>query len=226
MTNRREFLQTGAAVSAFAVNGLVPRGAAAVHAIGATVSLQKAIYDDRYAESRRFAQTMTEHGVPVRVIENGDVTAFWYDELDLAWRQGPVAVAGLTQFGPMFVLERLAIERGMRLAMRIEHEPGPGGTLAHAFSAPRATIRIAEQLRATGLDWPALTGTLACRYGAASGRLEHAVLVTSGTRPRLESAAARESIIHYYTPRAVQQGYSVPLDGPLFSWVIAPAARA
>jgi hypothetical protein len=32
-------------------------------------------------------------------------------------------------------------------------------------------------------------------------------------------------MIHYYTPLAMQQGHELPLDGPLYSWLIAPRER-
>lgn len=169
MTNRREFLQTGVSVStlSFAINGLVSDAA---HARSADnkVALHKAIFDDRYAEGRAFAQTISGLGVPAEALRDGDVTHF-YEELDLLWRERPAAIAGLTQFGPMFVLERLGLERGLRVARRVEHEVRSSGPLEHT-----------------------MTG-------------------------------APESVIHYYRPLALQEGRGIPWDGPLFSWVIAPA---
>jgi hypothetical protein len=230
MTNRRGFLQTSAAVSAFAANGLVARSAGALGAVRADVSLHKVIYDDRYAEGRQFAATAATYDVPVRALDDGDVTRFWYDELDLLWRREPAALAGATQFGPMFVLERLAAERGMRVAMRVEHLAQAGGTLAHVFTAPAETLAMAEELRSAGLEWPALMAALVCCCSAARA-CQHATLRMPGTKPELAADAAarastQPSLIHYYTPRAAQQGYGVALDGPLYSWVIAPVSRA
>jgi hypothetical protein len=229
MTSRREFLQTGAAVSAFAMNGLVARSAAATSAVAANAALHRAIYDDRYAECRLFAEAAARQGVASRAIANGDVTDFWYRELDLLWRERPVAIAGSTQFGPLFVLEQLARERGLRVAMRVEHRPRAEGTIAHVISAPGETIRFAEQLRSAGLEWPALMAAVACRCRDDASSLASVTMATPGTKPELtlESDAKRyASVTHYYTPRAVQQGYEVALDGPLYSWVIAAVARA
>ncbi|HTR00348.1 MAG TPA: hypothetical protein VMH83_10170, partial [Candidatus Acidoferrum sp.] len=48
----------------------------------------------------------------------GDITPFWYGELHTAWRQTPVAIAGVTEAGPLFCLEQLGREHGLRVAWR------------------------------------------------------------------------------------------------------------
>src|SRR5262245_51832996 len=103
MPNRREFLQRSAVVSAIAANGVV---AGAAGGTGATrfAKPSRAIYDDRYAEGRRFAEVVAAQGVPTRALDNGDITRFWYDELETLWKREPLAIAGFTQFGPMFVV--------------------------------------------------------------------------------------------------------------------------
>src|SRR5262245_4161386 len=167
MPSRREFLQTGAAVSAIAANGVIVRR---IEAMGAapSIALGRAVYDDRYPEGRRFAAAMSAQGVATTTLDEGDVTRF-YLELERLWQRAPMAVAGFTQFGPMLVVERLALERGLRVVERVE-------------------------------------------YGAA----EQSQTPAGGTEP---------SFIHYYTPQAEQQGYGPALNGPLYSWVVAPRGR-
>ena len=226
MPNRREFLQSSAVVTAFAANGLT-RDASAIGAARVRVDLYKTIYDDRYAEARSFAAAVAARGVAVGALERGDVTR-WYEALDLEWRTSPVAIAGVTQFGPMFVLERLGAERGLRIALRVVHRPQADGTLRHEVSADAHTVALARTLIETGVEWPQLIAALICAGGGpdVTGRME-AALVGEGAVPRLErsatdEAAVQPSIIHYYTPRAVQQGYGEALDGPLFSWLLVP----
>jgi hypothetical protein len=166
MPNRREFLQTSAALSAVAMNGLLLREAAAMRAVRNFAGLHTVVYDDRYAEAREFAAFSAEQSVAIRALDAGDVTRL-YEEFDLLWRSRPLAIGGITQFGPMLVLEQLGSERGLRTALRVEHRP-------------------------------------------------HVVLAAEPTQ---------ESFIHYYTPQAVQQGYGPAIDGPLYSWVIAPTLR-
>ena len=175
MPNRREFLQTGAAVSAVALNGLLARSAHAGSG-RSFVAPQRAVYDDRYAEGHRFAAVLAAQGVATQALDAGDVTRV-YTELDALWRRERITVAGLTQFGPLFVIERLAAEH----RMRVEHRVVADGMLTHVASGPRETLTLA--------------------------------------------AGAGASMIHYYTPLAIQQGYEVPLDGPLYSWAVAPRER-
>jgi hypothetical protein len=232
MANRREFLQTGVSVTALppAINALLS-GVASARAEGDNAVLHKAIFDDRYAEGRAFAAAIGRFGVPLHALRNGDVTDFWYDELDMLWRERPAAIAGSTQFGPLFALERLASERGMRVALRVEHQVRPDGTLAHVMTGAPETLALAERLRVERIDWPLLVAALLthCRADCRAP-VEHTV-VMPGEAPALQTASvplgsprAPHSVIHYYTPKAIQEGRDVPWDGPLYSWVIAPAA--
>jgi hypothetical protein len=223
MPNRREFLQTGAAVSAIAVNGVVARRA---DAIGVTASAApgRALYDDRYVEGRRFAAVMGAQGVATSTLDDGDVTRF-YLELEQIWQRGPVAVAGLTQFGPMLVIERIAQERGMRLAMRVEHGAARTGSMAHRFEGPAETLALATGFDALHADWPGLMAMLACRVAADDSPSRTAELLTRHLEPPVLAARMESPFIHYYTPQAEQQGHGPALNGLLYSWVAAPRER-
>lgn len=223
MTSRRQFLQTSAAISALAVHGLVPRNAEAVRAARrAGLVPHRAIYDDRYAECREFAATAAAFGAPARSLEHGDVTQL-YDELDVAWRTAPASVAGTTQFGPMFVLERLAAERRMRLVLRVEHRPNGDGTLRHVMAAAPSAADLAARLFAAGLEWPVVMAALVCQGGHAAAPLSARTLQSRAAPPELPPGnASAESFIHYYTPQRVQQGYGPAVEGHLYSWLVAP----
>lgn len=226
MPNRREFLKTGAVMSAIVSNGVVGARAEAVGA-AASLDLGRALYDDRYAEGRRFAAVLGAQGVASRALDGGDVTSF-YHELDALWRRTPVAVAGCTQFGPMFVVERFALERGLRLAMRVEHWAATDGSLQHRFACPAETLGLAAAAAARHSDWPGLMATLACRVGADPSPQRSAVLATPGLPPPQLRQAGGEptpSFIHYYTPQLEQRGHGPALEGPLYSWVVAPPAQ-
>lgn len=233
MTSRREFLQTGMSVSAwpFAVHGLLSSGVASARIPGNCVALRKAVFDDRYVEGRAFANAVEAFGAPVSALDEGDITALWSDELDRLWRKTPASIAGFTQYGPLFALERLANGRGMRVVLRVEHEVRADGTLAHLVSGPPETIAMARHLSRQGVDWPVLVAALLthCRFDG-SAPLEQTI-VTPAATPALtrmsgagSPASVPESLIHYYTPQAIQQGRGVAWDGPLFSWLIAPRA--
>ena len=222
MPNRREFLQTGAAVSAIAANGVIARSAEAAGAAPRR-ALGRVVYDDRYAEGRRFAAVAAAQGIPTQALEAGDITRL-YDELARLWPREPGAIAGVTQFGPMLVVERLAAEHSMRLAMCVEHCPASGEALAHRFTGPHETLALAAGLETLASDWPGVMATLACRVGADDSPLRSGELVTPGLPPALpeEAPSPASSFVHYYTPVRVQQGYAPALDGPLYSWVVAP----
>jgi hypothetical protein len=152
MINRRTFVQHGVAgsVTAFVAGGPVLAGAVEVGALGDTigpsgdrpVKLHVAIFDRRFAAGRRFARSSDVRGIATRAIA-GDVTSLWYTELHPLWKQHPVAIAGLTTYGPLFCLERLAWDHGMRVLQRQEypsreHIAGEPDEILHSWTiAPR-----------------------------------------------------------------------------------------
>ena len=234
MTDRREFLHTGVAVSSalpLTINGLLSPAAASARSED-HVAVHTAIFDDRYVEGRALAEAFGRFGIPARALDNGDVTDFWYRELDPLWHRQPAAIAGLTQFGPMFVLERLANERGMRVAVRVEHQAHSDGTLTHAMTGAPDTLALARRLQRDVADWPLLMAIVLAHCRTDCRAPLSRTTETAGPRPRLTPARAStgsesvpESVIHYYSTQAMQAGRPVPWDGPLYSWVIAPVPR-
>ena len=198
MTNRREFLQIGVAATALP---FATHARAATLGLGAesadVVPLYKALYDVRFPDSVAFARRIEHHGIRVHAIE-GDMTRFWYDELYHIWRNGPAAIAGLTAHGPLFCLERLAWDQGMRVVFRGEHRYADE-RIEHSIAGPVALLRDTAGL---GLlePWPACLADAVAH--CPSGRAELA------QAPRSHSRAATVA------------GES------LYSWVIAPTAKA
>jgi hypothetical protein len=229
MTNRRQFLHTGVSMSALPLAGglLSPD----VHARNelSYVPLQRAIFDDRYAESRNFGDAMERFGVPLHGLRNGDVTELRHGAPGLFRRKPPAGIAGTTQFGPMLVFEQFGRGHRMRVALRVEHRARDDGTIAHVMTGPPATLALAERLRVQGVAWPELMAVLVTHYRADGSTLVERTMVMPGPRPALRQTGtphrAPESVIHYYTPLAIREGHGIPWDGPLFSWVIVPAAE-
>ena len=121
MLNRRLFVQTG--VAAAALVGDTMRFAPADGLARASgLSLHTAIYDHRFAAGRQFAHNLQAQGVSTRAIA-GDVTSVWYEELHPLWKQRRVTIAGFTTYAPLFCLERLAWDHGMRVIHREQHQP-------------------------------------------------------------------------------------------------------
>jgi hypothetical protein len=201
MTSRREFLQIGIAAGAWP---LASRAALAAGAASAgTVPLYKAVYDSRFEQSVAFARRAEALGLRVHAIE-GDITSFWYHELDQRWRRGerrdaPVAIAGLTAHGALFCLERLAWDQRMRAVFLAEHAALPSGGLEHRLSGPLAMLHAGLGLDAARDGWAARVAEIVA--GCPRGRTE----ISSAC---IEAPAARAGA------------------ETLYSWVIAPAARA
>lgn len=145
MTNRREFLQTAAALSA------APLASRAAFADPRTpLALNAVIYDSRHGAARDFGARAARHGAPVRAIE-GDITDLWQRELLSAWKTSPIVVAGLTERPALFLLEQLAWEHGLRVVFEAEHDPAPRA--AHRV-VRAADTHLAAELRAAESAWP------------------------------------------------------------------------
>jgi len=120
MANRREFIKAGLAVSMIPIlataKELLPQSAASVF------PFYKVIFDHRFPASREFGSEMEKLGAAVHGI-NGDITDLWFHDLDQRWKQAPAPIAGMTAHGPLFCLERLAWDHGMRVLSRTDHPP-------------------------------------------------------------------------------------------------------
>jgi hypothetical protein len=201
MTSRREFLQIGVAVTAMPV---------ASHAWSAAVAppgtpplpLYAVIYDGRFEQSIAFARRSEALGFSTREI-SGDVTSLWYNDLYRRWKQGPVAIAGLTGHGAMFCLEQLGRDHRLRSVFRSEHRPEANQEIGHTMRGPvamltNALMRIKSQSAAFG----------SC--------MADVVTRCPGGRPELSTAEIRSR-------GELDLGND---ETDLYSWVIAPATSA
>lgn len=200
MTSRREFLQIGlAAASAWPLASQVTQASNVAVQGAPRLPLYKVIYDVRFSASLSFAQRAEQIGVAAHAIE-GDMTSLWYDDIYHRWKQGAVAIAGLTAHGPLFCFEQLAIDQRMRVVFRAEHRPAAAGCVDHEIFGPVGMLGDArEAIRRA--DWAARMADLVMR--CPSGRTE---IVSAVGR-----TAAGDTPIHAES---------------LYSWVIAPAVRA
>jgi hypothetical protein len=133
MASRREFLQAGLAAS------LLPVVGSAAEASNPPQLFYKVIFDERFPASVAFGVEWISRGAAVHAIR-GDITDLWFRDLDLRWKQqGPAAIAGLTAHGPLFCLERLAWDHGMRVASRVQQaaHDGDGEPLISWVIAPK-----------------------------------------------------------------------------------------
>jgi len=190
MPNRRDILRTAAALPMLAA---VPFAELAAADDAPVLKLERFVFDVRFAEAGAVADQIEQRGIRLAPIAD-DLMTLWYDELDLAWRKAPMALAGIGLAETLFVLETLALDRGMHVVYRGEHGLVENGTVKHRLAGPGALL---EWLSPLPTPWenalaPALT---ACPLGAPeTARIE------------LESSGAPLSL----------------RDMPLHSWIIAP----
>ena len=136
MNSRREFLQAGLAAS------MLPLAAAGSNLPPSQrderASFYKVIFDERFPASVAFGVEWIARGAAVHAIR-GDITDLWFHDLDIQWKKRPVPIAGLTAHGPLFCLERLAWDHGMRVVSRVEQDArdGDGEPLISWVIAPR-----------------------------------------------------------------------------------------
>jgi len=120
MKNRREFLQAGIAASVLPMAVAGSSFAPSVRdEVAEAANFYKVIFDERFPASVAFGLDWQARGEPVHAIR-GDITDLWFHDLHFRWQQGPVSIAGLTAHGPLFCLEQLARDHGMRVISRVE----------------------------------------------------------------------------------------------------------
>jgi hypothetical protein len=204
MPSRREFLQAGVAASV--LPWAIPDGESSavgwrMNAVTRDVHpVYKVVSDVRFAQGAAFGREAERLGADLIRI-SGDITDFWFGDLSLRWKDRPVAIAGLTAHGPIFCLERLAWNHGMRVVFRGEHRILDKDRIGHSISGPPATIARARILAVVGPQWAQCVARLvtACDAG----------------RPSPEVA----------TMTALSTHRPDELHEPLVSWVIAPIRR-
>jgi hypothetical protein len=201
MTSRREFLQIGIAASAWPLASQAALAAGFDGFGGAGTGAMPSLPLYKVVYDIRFAASVAFGRRAASLGSSvhairGDMTRLWFDDIYHRWQESPVAIAGLTAHGPLFCFERLAWDQGLRVVFRAEH-----GLTEHVLSGPESLLVEARSVLANA-DWAAEMATVVTR--CPSGRAE----IGSGA-----VGCARGSGL-------------LPADEPLYSWVIAPAARA
>jgi hypothetical protein len=183
MASRREFLQIAGAALALPISARSGAKSAVASPAGAHAAapLYKVIYDERHASSRAFAAEVARLGAPVHAIK-GDITDLWFRDLDARWKKQPVAIAGLTEHGALFCLERLSWDHGMRVVYRADHTYRADGYMEHEFSGSERMLREAVDLSSSGPDWSARVASLLTRCPAARAQASKLTVVTPAAR--------------------------------------------
>jgi hypothetical protein len=174
MTNRREFLHMG--VAALGLPLAARAGASSGIFAGSdgqsdeqrAEPLYKILLDQRYSACARFAEEMERRALSAHPI-HADITKLWYDDLYHRWKQGPVAIAGMTAPGAIFCLETLARDAGMRVALRVDHRR-TGQRIEHEFAGPVESLTLAAEVETSPERWPEKMAEMVARFPAERGR--------------------------------------------------------
>jgi hypothetical protein len=142
MVNRRTLLKLGTAGMAAAV---VQAPAFGSSLLGSSPLLARAVFDERFAEARAFADVFQSRGMPTTGIR-GDVAALWYHDLKARLLEQRSPLVGLTDRTALFCLEELARDVGMKVQGRIDHTFNQGGTLTHQVTGPAAWAAAGQRL--------------------------------------------------------------------------------
>jgi hypothetical protein len=158
------------------------------------------LYDHRHAEAREFRQRAAHWDARIRGTLDGDITEIWQNDLSVAWKKKPQALAGLTERPALFLLERLSWDYGLRVVFEAEHESTGKGNWNHSI-VRSGNSSLKRELEAAGAAWPVV---LADQMLAAQTEVAKRDFMPSGA-----AMAAR-------------------IDEPtkLHSWIIAPRAAA
>jgi hypothetical protein len=191
MANRRDVLKAGAVLPA--VSLATAPFASALGGVAQALSLERFVFDVRFAESGAIAEHVEHAGIQLSPVAD-DLMTLWYDELDLAWRKAPMALAGVTLADALFVLETFALDRGMHVVYRGEHGLVEDGRIVHRLAGP---ARLIERLSPLPEAWESAVATALTECPLGSPQTARAELVTGGAALSLR-------------------------DAPLYSWIIAP----
>lgn len=153
MTNRRQFLQSAAALTAAPLAG---RSAFAGTGNSRQSTPDVLILDARYPQARELGLGASARISALRDID-GDITRLWQSELQKAWSRHQVPVAGLTERPALFLLEHLGWQHGMRVVFEAEHSPQSDGHFSHRVIRS-GDHHLEQDLNSAGRHW---TGVLA-----------------------------------------------------------------
>tara|TARA_R110000772_G_scaffold45845_5_gene104875 strand:- start:116 stop:745 length:630 start_codon:yes stop_codon:yes gene_type:complete len=206
MTDRRQFLKIGLATSTIPLAARATGSSAfSAFSSGKTLPFYKVIVDERYDESIEFGKAMEERGYDTYLMKNGDLTQFWYENLNALWEKEPVAIAGFTKFGPLFCLEQLGRTYGAKVVYRGDHLYQQQGKVTHKLNGPEKMLSNSNNLL-----------SFANEKVAGQTVAEMMLSCEAGTTAIIESVCS-EQVAHQ---SALTD--ALPEDN-LVSWIVAPA---
>jgi hypothetical protein len=239
MTNRREFIQVTLTASVGGALAATAGEALAVEAIQLTqpeyagavryslrdparLPLYAALFDRRFSDSRLFSWAAQQRGIEIRAI-SGDVTDVWYSELHPRWKEAAVPIAGVTTYGPLFCLERLAWDHGMRVVYRGSHQRRSDRTIEHRLEVAAQHSAITEHQLERATHWPEATPR---KLGGRDAWPVEIAALMAGISPLAKPVPLNRNGVSTITCVGQCAPTGSEPSETLYSWVIAPRARA
>ena len=194
MASRRQFIQSGLALSAVSLTGIPAFAPRAGEPHVPSLRIERFVFDARFAAAVELARHAARHGMPLAET-SGDLTDLWYHDFDPRWKQAPMALAGMTTRGGLFVLETLAADHRMLVVYQGAHQVEQDGRVRHVLSGPAPLIARATESQSTSF-WERLAKAVS-ECPPDGRRVSELTLTTAA--------------------ECVREG-----EEPLFSWLIAP----
>ena len=203
MTTRREFLQGILTLTGLALNGAAFAKPLSIQSAlsdeAGRMDFHTVVYEPGVTASAAFGAAVARHGLATHAID-GDITNLWADELADLWRQEPVAIAGMTTYPALFLLERFGWDHGLRVTFRAEHKADANGRIQHRLEGPGTLLSMFEASLLQQTQFSTCMAGLVAHCPAAPAVQSTTLLATFTFQTTSEMPA-------------------------LYSWIIAPRVR-
>ncbi|HTR46396.1 MAG TPA: hypothetical protein VMM16_03295 [Verrucomicrobiae bacterium] len=157
---RRDFLKSAAIVPATVA---ATQWSAMAESLGAQVPrIGAAVYDERYADCRAFAEALARQGAAL-FAAGGDAVALWYGPLREHLARYGGSVAGMTTESDLSVSRLCAREFGLRMAYEGSHDCRTSGRMKHHLRGKGEEREVYAALLRADRPWDQAIAEALCR---------------------------------------------------------------
>ncbi len=143
---RRAFVK-----GSIAVAGVWALGTAPWHAAPRGARIHAVIYDERYADARRFAAVLGEEGTAL-LPARSNLVRLWYEAPSRMILANATRIAGLTTQSDAVVARAMAAARGLRVLYEGTHDGRGIAGLTHQFERANGP-ELARRINNSGAAW-------------------------------------------------------------------------
>jgi len=198
---RRDFLKTAVTVPAVVAATQWYEAAEALSLRSRRI--RAVLYDERYADSRSFAQALEKQGA-ISFAVSGDAASVWYGALRVCLKQAGGSVAGMATHSDWLISRLCGRELGLKAVYEGSHDSRASHRLIHRLHGGGAEREVYAALLHPGVPW---AESIARGLFRSLGRSGGAI---GGTAPITRTDAVRT-------------GGSSDHPGYLTSWLLDPS---